>query len=83
MKMEPQLQGIEKGHHMDAEEPAVPDNATLLTIPEAIAALRIGRSQFFDLKKQGRIGTIQVGKRTLVPRREIVRVMDEELKRPK
>ncbi|HUH70314.1 MAG TPA: DNA-binding protein [Mycobacterium sp.] len=55
------------------------DNDRLLTIPEAIAALRIGRSHFFNLKRQGRIRTVRLGSRTLVPQREITRIIDEAL----
>lgn len=51
----------------------------LLTIPEALKALRIGKSHFFNLAAQGRIRTLRLGGRTLVPEREIDRLIREAL----
>ncbi len=55
----------------------------LLTIPEAIARLRISRTHFFRLKRRGEIVGIQLGYRTLIPQREIVRLIDERYHPPK
>ncbi|TLH49149.1 hypothetical protein C1S80_28795 [Mycolicibacterium aubagnense] len=65
---------------MDHDAPPWTDSDRLLTIPEAIVALRIGRSHFFKLKREGVIGTVRLGARTLVPQREITRVINEALK---
>ncbi|ORW22496.1 hypothetical protein AWC18_06800 [Mycolicibacter nonchromogenicus] len=54
----------------------------LLTIPEAISALRISRTHFFRLKRRGEIVGIQLGHRTLIPSREITRLIDERYRPP-
>jgi excisionase family DNA binding protein len=59
--------------------PEVPDDEWLLTVPEAAAQLRISRSHFFKLKRRGVIETIKLGSRTVVPRREISRLIDEAM----
>ncbi|KMV19579.1 hypothetical protein ACT17_05880 [Mycolicibacterium conceptionense] len=51
----------------------------LLTIPEAISEMRISRTHFFRLKRQGVFRTVQLGHRTLVPQREISRLITEAL----
>jgi len=51
----------------------------LLTVPEAAAQLRISRSHFFKLKRRGIIETVKLGSRTVVPRREIARLIDEAM----
>lgn len=55
----------------------------LLTIPEAIEKLRISRTHFFRLKRRGEIVGIQLGYRTLIPSREITRLIDERYRPPK
>lgn len=57
----------------------LPEDEWLLTIPEVIAQLRISRSHFFKLKRRGVIETIKLGSRTVVPRREITRLIDEAM----
>lgn len=52
---------------------------SLLSIPEAVQALRISERHFFRLTSQGRIRTLKLGSRTLVPHREILRLIDEAL----
>lgn len=54
----------------------------LLTIPEAIQKLRISRTHFFRLKRRGEIVGIQLGHRTLIPSREISRLIDERYRPP-
>jgi excisionase family DNA binding protein len=56
-----------------------PDDEWLLTVPEAAAQLRISRSHFFKLKRRGVIETVKLGSRTVVPRREIARLIDEAM----
>ena len=49
--------------------PAGPDRqpTQLLTIPEAAAALRIGRSTLYELLNAGKIPTVRLGTRRFVP----------------
>lgn len=56
----------------------VPSNR-LLTIPEALQVLRIGRSSFYKLTSKGKIRTLRLGGRTLVPEREIDRLISAAL----
>ncbi|MDO3096589.1 helix-turn-helix domain-containing protein [Mycobacteroides abscessus subsp. abscessus] len=51
--------------------------------PEAIQALRISRTHFFRLKRQGVIVGMRLGHRTLIPSREISRLIDERYHPPK
>ena len=60
-----------------------PTDDRLLTIPEAISALRISRTHFFRLKRQGVIVGMRLGHRTLIPQREIARLIDERYHPPK
>lgn len=65
---------------MDQHEPArVAPSNRLLTIPEALRALRIGKSSFYKLTAKGEIRTLRLGGRTLVPEREIDRLIREAL----
>lgn len=57
------------------EPPRVSASNRILTIPEAIAALRIGKSSFYKLTAAGQIRTLRLGGRTLVPEREIERLI--------
>ena len=52
---------------------------SLLSIPEAIEELRISRTHFYRLKRQGRFRTVRLGYRVLVPRQEIERLIAEAL----
>ncbi|SLH42571.1 DNA-binding protein, excisionase family [Mycobacteroides abscessus subsp. massiliense] len=54
----------------------------LLTIPEAIAELRISRTHFFRLMRQGTIVPMRLGGRTLIPAREIQRLINENYRPP-
>lgn len=65
---------------MDAEEHQRPPTSTqLLTIPEALRVLRISRSTFYKLAARGDIRTLRLGGRTLVPEREIERLIAKSL----
>lgn len=61
-------------------EPGDPDR--LLSIPEAIEVLRISRTHFFRLMRQGTIVPMRLGGRTLIPMREIQRLISENYKPP-
>jgi len=54
----------------------------LLSIPEVIQALRISRTHFFRLKREGVIVGMRLGHRTLIPSREIARLIDERYHLP-
>lgn len=58
---------------------ALTPSDTLLTIPEAIEVLRISRTHFFRLKRDQKIKTLRLGSRTLVPQREITRLINEAM----
>ena len=60
-----------------------PGHDKLLTIPEAIERLRISRTHFFRLKRQGVIVGMRLGHRTLIPQREIARLINERYRPPK
>jgi len=61
---------------MDSQKPQrAPTSTRLLTIPEALQVLRIGRSSFYKLAAKGEIRTLRLGGRTLVPEREIDRLI--------
>ena len=65
---------------MDQNElPRVAPSNRLLTIAEALAALRIGKSSFYKLTARGEIRTLRLGGRTLVPEREIDRLISAAL----
>lgn len=65
---------------MDAKTDEATKDDWLYTVPEALAALRISRSHFFKLRRQGIIATVKLGHRTAVPRREITRIIEEALR---
>lgn len=54
----------------------------LPTIPQAIERLRMSRTRFFPPKRQGVITDIRLGFRTLIPAREVVRLIDERYRPP-
>lgn len=47
------------------------ENTMLLTIPEACAAIRIGRTKFYQLLNSGEIKAVKIGKKTLIPIKEL------------
>lgn len=59
-----------------------PADDRLLTIPEAIQALRISRTHFFRLKRRGEIVGMRLGHRILIPSREITRLINERYRPP-
>ena len=61
---------------MDQNAPLRAPSTRILTIPEAIEALRIGKSSFYKLTSSGQIRTLRLGGRTLVPEREIERLIN-------
>ncbi|OBA92990.1 hypothetical protein A5666_00160 [Mycolicibacterium fortuitum] len=49
----------------------------LYSIPEAVEALRIGSTHFYRLMQEGVIHPLRLGRRTLIPRSEIRRLITE------
>jgi excisionase family DNA binding protein len=49
----------------------------LLTIPEACAMIRIGRTKFYQLLNAGEIKAVKIGKKTLVPQSAILQWIEE------
>ena len=47
------------------------------TVPEALAAIGIGRTNFYKLAREGRIDLRKVGGRTLVTAESLRRLIDE------
>lgn len=45
----------------------------LLSTPDAAARLNIGRSTLYDLIRAGRLATVRVGRRRLVPVEDLAR----------
>ena len=46
-----------------------------LRVEEAAKMLGCGRTTAFDLIKQGRLRVVKLGKRTIVPRSEVLRLL--------
>ncbi|MGA5537347.1 helix-turn-helix domain-containing protein [Mycolicibacterium nivoides] len=64
---------------MTVDEGRVLTPDSLLSFPEAAVALRITTRHLRTLRRQGRIRTVHLGRRALVPNREIIRLIDEAL----
>lgn len=47
------------------------DGPTLLTVPEAMAELRISRWMLYNLIRTGRLDTVTIGRRRLIPRQAL------------
>ncbi|CPR93905.1 DNA-binding protein, excisionase family [Mycobacteroides abscessus subsp. abscessus] len=57
--------------------PRVLTDASLLTIPEAAAELRISERQLFRIMAHGDVRTVHLGRRTLVQYRDLLKFVDE------
>lgn len=53
--------------------------SVLLTVEEAAAALRIGRTKVYELLKDGDLRSVTIGRRRLVPVLEVQRFADDLL----
>lgn len=73
-----------------SEPTSVPDDAddnsalwqptsVLLSVEEAAAALRIGRTKVYELLKEGDLRSVTIGRRRLIPVREVQRFADDLL----
>ena len=52
----------------------------LLTVNEALEYLRISRPTFYRLIKQGKIKPVKIGKRTLIDKADLDRLIEESKK---
>lgn len=53
------------------------DERLTMTVPEAAAALKIGRGLAYEAVRRGEIPAIRVGRRLLVPRRALEKLLEE------
>lgn len=51
-------------------------NQTVLTIEEAARVLRISRQSAYEAARRGEIPTVRIGRRLLVPKRRLERLLD-------
>lgn len=51
----------------------------LLTIAEAAQILRVSRATLFEMLSRGEIRKIKIGRKTLIPRKEIEEYVDRQL----
>ena len=51
----------------------------ILTIDEAAVVLRISRQSAYEAARRGEIPTIRLGRRILVPRRALERLIDSDI----
>ncbi len=49
----------------------------LVTLPQAAEALSVGRTTLYELVNTGRLATVRVGRRRLVPASALVALVDE------
>lgn len=47
-----------------------------LRVEEAAALIGCGRTKIFELIREGRLRTVKLGSRTIVPRAEVLRLLD-------
>lgn len=52
------------------------DQKLAYSIPEAASALSIGRSKLYELIAEGQIETFKIGKRTIVPKASLIKLLD-------
>jgi excisionase family DNA binding protein len=52
-------------HHAQAQNPFIPP--ALLTVPEAMAALRLSRATVYDLIRSKELGSVKVGRSRRIP----------------
>lgn len=60
----------------DTDQTPGPDPCRTLTVPQAARILGIGRSAAYDAARRGDIPTIQIGRRVLVPRAALARMLE-------
>lgn len=51
--------------------------AEVLTVEEAAVMLRIGRSAAYEAVRRGQIPALRLGRKLRVPRRAVVRILEE------
>lgn len=53
-----------------------PEDDVVLTVPEAAILLRISRQSAYEAVRRGELPSIRIGKRLLVPRRILMRLLE-------
>ena len=56
------------------------EQPSVLTVDEAAAILRLSRTSAFEGVRRGEIPHIRVGRRILIPRRQLERMLDGDTK---
>lgn len=54
-----------------------PIQPLLVTLPEAAALLAVGRTKLYELVSDGRLPTVRLGRRRLVPASALVALVEE------
>ena len=72
------LAGIRRKHVMGAG-PVAAAPKLILTIDEAAGVLRISRQSAYEAARRGEIPTIRLGRRILVPRRALEKLIGAEI----
>ena len=58
------------------------DEPQVLTVPEVAEVLRISRNRAYDLVREGRLRSVRVGRRVLVPRWAVLELLGGEVHEP-
>ena len=53
------------------------ENSPVMSVTECAAYLRIGRSHAYEMVKEGKIPSIRLGKKILIPRRRLEQLLGE------
>jgi excisionase family DNA binding protein len=56
----------------------IPELPATLTIEECAAVLRLSRGSTYEAARTGQIPTIRIGRRLLVPRAKLLRMLGED-----
>lgn len=64
-------------HSIQTEEQMNSSESLVLTVGEAAKLLRLSKTTTYDQIRQGSIPSIRMGKRILVPRAALIRMLEE------
>lgn len=60
----------------------MPDLPVVLTVEEAAAALRIGRTAAYDAARRGELPVVRIGRSLRVPRHRLMALLDDQSEPP-
>lgn len=63
-------------------EPPVTDDRILLSVDDAARVMGIGRSLVYELMSTGKLGSVKIATRRLVPRQSIVEFIEQQNAQP-